>query len=453
LTLRVLPAAALLALLLANRDRFIPYDAGRWLFSADNAGKISASIYSLPSTFFEPADVVPFLSAVRRMAPRRTVLLLVDSPMARSLAGPAARLDLRLVHTGDRAFTPWARDTFSLVKGARGQVVVLVRPSSPLQTGRESDNAMGRELVNGLPSDLVRSWGDPGWSQAPVPFHNGQVLLTESEAWITLHTLEPRILEILGIPRVPVASFSTAEGVEAYLRAARRAAAELEVLYRRKVRFAHPLPENGTAAQRRAEMDRIGGGAGFDLDSYVTLLPPSSGSRPRALVADLRLGSGLLPEASAADWEALRAGYELARDPDVPKRLSAYQASVRPSRFADFLDFVASGLSRQGVAVSRLPIVFVPVDLLEDHSRMNGQPDFLLTWNNVVVEKFGSRLRAEGFSGLFRPGDRAAAASFAAAGCRLDLLPALVHSVILNGGYRCASNHLRNQRGRFSSAN
>jgi hypothetical protein len=40
-------------------------------------------------------------------------------------------------------------------------------------------------------------------------------------------------------------------------------------------------------------------------------------------------------------------------------------------------------------------------------------------------------------------GDAAARGAFAAAGARLDLVPPLVRSIILNGGYRCASAHVR----------
>jgi hypothetical protein len=40
-------------------------------------------------------------------------------------------------------------------------------------------------------------------------------------------------------------------------------------------------------------------------------------------------------------------------------------------------------------------------------------------------------------------GDAEARRIFAAAGCRLDLLPPLPSSIVLQGGYRCASNHLR----------
>jgi hypothetical protein len=69
--------------------------------------------------------------------------------------------------------------------------------------------------------------------------------------------------------------------------------------------------------------------------------------------------------------------------------------------------------------------------------------EFLITWNNVVAETRDGRLRAEGFASLIPTADRLVRETFAAAGARLDLFPPLVRSVILNGGYRCASNHVR----------
>ena len=70
-------------------------------------------------------------------------------------------------------------------------------------------------------------------------------------------------------------------------------------------------------------------------------------------------------------------------------------------------------------------------------------PDFLLTWNNVVVETRRGVLRAEGFASGIPSADAAAEKIFTRAGVRLDLLPPLVGSIVRNGGYRCASNHLR----------
>jgi len=44
---------------------------------------------------------------------------------------------------------------------------------------------------------------------------------------------------------------------------------------------------------------------------------------------------------------------------------------------------------------------------------------------------------------LLAAGDELARKTFAAAGYRLHLFPPLVRSIVLGGGYRCASNHLR----------
>jgi hypothetical protein len=246
----------------------------------------------------------------------------------------------------------------------------------------------------------------------------------------------------MGVARVPVSSFSETAGVEAYLGAARKAAGELERFYRRKVRWAHPLPDSGSAAERSAAMDGIGGGAGFDLDSYATFLPPEARGPARALIADVGLGLDLLARSSEADRKALARGYGLA-GADPVSRIASYQSAPRAARLERYLDLVAAGLGRQGVAVSRIPIFLVPVDLLGTTQTAPEEADFLVTWNNVVVQSGRGGTRAEGFSGLFPIGDRAAVETFARAGCRLDLLAPLVPSVIANGGYRCASNHLR----------
>ena len=437
--------AAALVLGAAGAAAPAPYAAGRWRFAADDAGRIEASVYSLPSDFFDPAEAVAFLSAVRRMAPSRDLLVLSDSRMARRIAEPAEKLKIRLMDDGGSAFTPWTRDTFSFLRAAGGGVVVLARPESALQGARQNDNAMGPLLVRSLPPDLARKWGHPLWSRAPVPFHNGQVLLTRRKAWISLHTLEPRALALLGLPRVPVDSFGDTAGIDRYLAAARRAAAELESLYGRPVAFVHALPSSGPRDSRSALMSRIGGGAGFDLDSYLTLLE-QPGGRVTALVGDLAGGIRLVRGSSRDDLDRMRSGYGLRpQGEDLRRLLLQYQESPRAGRFGEYLDLVAGSLREEGLDVRRLPLFLVPVSALED-GREDGEEDFLLTWNNVVAETRGRIRRAEGFASLLPAGDAEAARAFAAAGWRLDLLPPLVRSVVLNGGYRCASNHLRADR-------
>jgi len=416
----------------------VPYAPGL-RFTDDAELPLAASVYSLPSFFFDAAAADAFLSAVRKAAPDRELLVLIDPPLRRALEPRAAALRLRLLETRGRSYSPWPRDPFSLVRSAEGGVVVVVRPN--LQTGREDDAYMGAELVQDLPEDLDRAWGRITWTEAPVPFHNGQILPAEGSAWITLHSLEPRILALLGLSRVPVETFGTAAGVARYVEAAGRAAQELSGLWGRPVRFVHPLPAPGKDAAGPDLLRRIGGGAGYDLDSLVTLLPGSKGS-PTALVADVTAGRELLARLPAAEWSALRSGWGLA--PEGDKLATAVTAAQRTPRSEDldaFLDLTAEHLATEGFRVRRLPLLSIPFELLRDPGGLQGE--FLLTWNNVVAETRNGILRAEGFSSLLPSGDREALEAFSAAGARLDLFPPLVRSVILNGGYRCASNHVR----------
>jgi hypothetical protein len=185
-------------------------------------------------------------------------------------------------------------------------------------------------------------------------------------------------------------------------------------------------------------MRRIGGGAGYDLDSIVTLLPGG-----RALVADAAAGRSLLARLPAADWDSLRRGYGL--EPAggaLAAALTTAQGSPEMEALGGFLDLVAQQLAASGMTVRRLPILTVPVALLADRSGLSHE-SFLLTWNNAVVEARKGKVRAEGFSYLLPTGDQAARDAFAALGAHLDLFPPLVRSIVLNGGYRCASNHLR----------
>jgi hypothetical protein len=407
-----------------------------WEFAADTEGALAASVYSLPAAFVTPEEAGALLGTVRALAPDRTLLVLTDLPLAPA-AGAGARL--RVLDTLGRAYTPWPRDPLSLVRAPQGRVAVLLRPN--LQPGREEDASLGLELVQNLPADLDQAWGGVGWAEATTPFHNGQVLLSPDAAWVTLHSLEVRALELLGLERVPVASFGAPEGVARYLEAVRGAAAELERLYRRPVRFVHPLPGLGEGGG--ALMARLGGGAGFDLDSLLTLLPAPGGGLA-ALVADVEAGLELLTAAPSEEVAGLARAYGLAGDPGrLAPRLEAAQRSRRARALDEFLGLVAGHLAAEGVAVRRLPLLLVPTALLEGGEEA-GYPEFLLGWNNVVVERRPEgTLRAEGFSSLLPSGDARARAVFRQAGVALDLLPPLVESVVRNGGYRCASNHLR----------
>src|ERR1700724_1467971 len=329
-------------------DRLSAFGREPARFDDDADAPIAASVYSLPSSFFDSPVAAAFLAAVRAMAPGRDLLVLTDLPSRRRLVACCASPRLHLLETYGRGFSPWTRDPMSLTRRADGGVMVLVRPNA--QPGREEDGYLGAQLVRQLPPALDRAWGGVRWEVAPVPFHNGQVLLTRDAAWISIHSLEPRILALLGIDRVPVESFATAAGIERYFAAARQAAAELVALYRRPVRFVHPLPpevigdgggpaggrprsrprrrpaagragsassvtargDDGQLAASRDLVLRMGGGAGYDLDSVLTLLPAAPGRPAVALVASLAAGRALLAALTAEDWQALRRGYDLA---------------------------------------------------------------------------------------------------------------------------------------------
>lgn len=406
----------------------------------DPARSLSVSIYSLPSTFFEPPEVVALLRAVRRHAPGRLLITLTDLPMRRQVSEQARQLGVRLVETYGRGYSPWPRDPFTFFRAPGGRVVALVRPN--LQSGREVDATMLQELIQGLPEDVDRGWGEVEWGLAPVPFHNGHVLQTSDAAWISIHSLEVRILELLGLPKVPVESFHSSEGIDAYLGAARRAASELADLYRRPVRFVHPLPEEGSAESRGLSMDLLGGGAGYDLDSWLTLLPSPDGG-VRALIGDLAAGAELAAGLDGGDLDALAQGYRLGTAGDeLRQELVAAQRLPQARAFAAFLDLVAAHLESSGMEVFRLPLLRVPTAMMADPSAFERE-HFLLTWNNVVVEGPRTRIRAEGFSSLLTAGDRRAQEVFGEAGTELVLLPPLLRSIVLGGGYRCASNHLR----------
>lgn len=398
-------------------ERKVPFTTDfRFFDEAENP--LNASVYSLPSFFFSPEAAESFLAGVRKAAPDRTLIVLTDLPLRRRLEGSS--LKLRLLETYGRPYSPWPRDPFSFVRTPSGAIRVLVRPN--LQPGREEDASLGPELIQNLPDDLDRAWGGAAWAEAPVPFHNGQVLLTRDAAWITLHALEPHVLAALKLDRVPVETFSDSKGIDRYVTAAEKAARELESLYGRPVRFVHPL----RSADGPTLMRRIGGGAGYDLDSIVTLLPGK-----QALVADADAGRELLAKMKAEDWKSLRDGYGLTG------------AALAPSAGLDaFLDLVADHLEKEGMEVRRLPLLSVPVAGLRDRQGLT-HDEFLITWNNVVAETRAGRLRVEGFASLIPAGDRVAREAFTAAGAQLDLVPPLVRSVILNGGYRCASNHVR----------
>ena len=403
----------------SSAERRTTFDRGDLVLPDDVAGPIDASIFSLSTSYFTPAEAKRLLDAVHAAAPQRRIVVLGDTAMRNALSNDAARLRVSFADDLARAFSPWPRDPFIVARTKKGGVVFINRPN--LQPHREEDRNMVRAIVQELPPSVDEAWKRARWTTGPTPFHNGHILRTPDAVWITMHSVEPRALAILGLDHVPVETFDKPEGIARYFAAVRRAAAELQDFYGLPVRFVHRMDADVKL------MPRLGAGAGFDLDSIVTILPRANG-KTDALVGDLRLGAAA---ALHADWTAAKKAYGLRRAPDAATQNIALQ---------QFLDEVAGELARDGMTVRRIPLIVVPKSVV---ARDDVPADFLLTWNNVVLEQRGATRRAEGFASLLPSVDAAVKKVFEASGYRLDLYPPLVRSVILGGGYRCASNHLR----------
>lgn len=422
---------------LARREEL---EASPLTLASDAAGPITCSFYSLFSWFFSADESRELLSAVRRLGADREIVALVDSDLAEALEPTVRSFRVNLLDSLGRGYSPWPRDPFSLARRRDGGVTFLVRPNR--QVEREEDAFLAQELIQNLPPRLDRTLGEPRWTVSPRPFHNGQMLLTERDLWLSVHSLEVRVLELLKLDRVPVESFNQSAGIARYVAASQQAARELGEIFRRQARFVHPLPDGSDLTADQTLMQTLAGGAGFDLDSLLTLLEPPGGARV-ALIGDLTLGQALVERLSANEATVLIERYGL-RGParSVLAELVAASGTQRSLALGGFLDQLALSLGEQGWQIRRLPLLRVPLSLREDSEGI-ALPDFLLTWNNVVLESRGGRLRAEGFASLLPTADADVVRTFREVGVDLTLLPPLVRSVILSGGYRCASNHLR----------
>src|SRR5215207_4262975 len=87
-----------------RRAAFAPADQR---FDSDVSGRLKASVYSLPSFFFDEAAAVAFLSGVRALDPGRTLIVLTDSPLLGRLKVSARALRLHLIDTHGRPYSPW----------------------------------------------------------------------------------------------------------------------------------------------------------------------------------------------------------------------------------------------------------------------------------------------------------------------------------------------------------
>jgi hypothetical protein len=439
-------------------SREVPAPASGLVFPDEIDAPIEATFFSFPSRWFG-GDVEPLarlLRAVRERAPEREIVVLADLPVREPLETAVPDLGIRWIESHGLPYSPWPRDPFSTARLPGGGLVLVNRPD--LQGGREGDAWMARELIQNLPPELDERWGGPRgdqggvrWAEAPFFFHNGHVVMAGGAAWTSLHGLERRVLEVLGLDRVPVESFATDGGVDRYAEAARKVMDEMSAFYGKSVRLVHPLPPRGMPIERRgAIMQAIGGGASIDLDSIVSFVPaPDSDESSEgliALVGDLDAGRELVAALSNDDLRSLKETYDLSPPPrDLQGLLVGAQRAHRAASLDAFLELIAGHLAAEGVEVRRLPLLGVPTTLLSDRERYE-HDHFLIGWHNVVLETRSGRVRAEGFASGVAAGDALARRIYQEAGVELTLLPPLVESVKSNGGYRCASNQVRSPR-------
>lgn len=393
---------------------------------------IVASLYSFPSVFFTPEEVIPLLREIHRIAPGRKLLVLCDAPMRTALEPLASEMPLTLIETFGRPYSPWIRDVMSFRRRPDGRVVLVLRPDT--QLGRQDDAHMGQALLQQLPGHLLSGWL-PAWTASTIPFHNGQILETEESAWISLHSLKAQLRRATGVDRAPDDGRLEPGSASRYLTSAREAAGELARLLAKPARFVHPVGPDDETPEGFA---RLLGGASFDLDSVLTLLP---GAPVRALVGDPAGGRRLLETVGAAELDRLAESFGLRlRGEELRGELLAAQREPVALELQAFVDTIARHLQGDSIEVARLPLLRIPASAL---TSPRVDRDFLISWNNVTLERTVEGFQAEGFASPLESGNAIAHAAFERAGYRLHLLPPLVESIARNGGYRCASNHLR----------
>lgn len=428
--------------------RWTPADAG-WRTLDDGAAPIHATVFSLPSRFFDATDCLALLRACRERRPERALIALTDHGSTADERGAvfraeAAKLGIDLIDPLGREFSPWLRDPFLFVSRGSQEVAIFSRPNA--QSGREHDTLAARQIIQGLSPEVDRRFGGWQWTPMPMPFHGGHLIHAPEATWISVHSVEERVLELLKQKVLDVVELKKAEPWRRYANAVDAAARELAQLCQRPVRFVHPWPVDPNGPDHLALVGSLSGGNDADLDVLLTVLP--TGSSPTVLVGDIDLGLDGLRQASADELADFARRFQIARSPEVARtELLEYQQSARIRALDAFLEMVARHFQDEGRAVRRTPLVQVPTRLIAGHPKFAAdQPHahFPIGFSNVVLETTpADGASAEGFGSGLPSLDRVAESVFTAAGYRLTLYRPLVESLIGEGGYRCATQEIR----------
>ena len=420
-------------------DRELLTNPADWEIDDDGLSPISSLLFSMPASMFAREDCQGLLDSVQHHSPNTDLLVLTD---ATGLGGPRTRIATPWM-TG---LTPWLRDPFLVARDSGNRLTLLSRTLH--QSGREADRLTGRQIVSAAPEAWDQALGPVHWSDVSFPFHGGQLLFTPGTVWVSVHSLEWRLLQILETERIDPSQLSSPEGWADFVRAVNQAADELSTLCHREVRFVHPWPTPPPDMSHRDYVDSLAGGNDLDLDTLIAILAHPDGLT--LVVGDIAQGSTIAASTSNPSWNAFakKTGIDLGANA-LRNGLIAAQTSKRVIGIQRFIDLVESHFSNQGLSTRRTPLLMVPTAFITRNPRLSAnQPHdwFPLGYSNVVIESIPNSeqpLRAQVFSTGLPEFDQTAKKTYEEIGCSLILHPPLMESLICEGGFRCATQQVR----------
>lgn len=442
-----------------SRPRERPFESGSFELVDDGTSPITSHLFSLPSTHFDPAACLETLRSVRSACPEAELLVLSDfmgssQPAARTFCEELRSMGCRLLPTlGQSPPSPWLRDPMLPLEDEEGRLIFLSRPNR--QSGRESDLKVSRQLVSAAAQDWDEEHREVSWSPCPTPFHGGHLIFTPGSVWLSVHSVETRVLELMNIDRIDVTKLLKPEGWANYCRAVDAAVDELGAALGVQTNLVHPWPSPPPGMSHSEFISALGGGNDIDLDVLLTLIPDqTSHAGVVALVGSTDASRPLIEKLTATELETFAQSFGM----DLPAtqlrpRLQTWQGSPKVSGLEDFLKLVSLHLASMDIPVATTPLVFVETKLITSHPRLsNDQPHvhFPLGHCNAVLERVAptanrnSRsMRAHAFMSGLPSLDSKATSAYEEIGCQLHLHPPLIESLVLEGGFRCATQQIR----------
>jgi len=414
----------------------IAYRSGEWQATDDAESPILSTLFCFPSRFFDPLQATNVLRSISEKNPARKILVMSDQVDALRLAYDVT--SITWVPVADHKLSPWLRDPLLAMRNKAGAFCFLTRPN--LQQGREDDSSMVRWIASNTPESFVRSLGKMQWAESPVNFHGGNMLFTHDRVWLSVHSLQERVLQILGWKTIETERLSKPDILKQFEQAVETARNDVEMICGKKAYFVHPWPVPFEL------MESIAGGNDIDLDTVLTLLPQDNGIT--AMAGNLRMGRSHIERLSAEELSAFGQAFSMSESTDnLRKMLLLYQDSLRATALSRFLDLCTKHLEQMGISTVQTPLFLVPTELIAGRSKYAKEvphKHFPIGFCNVVAHRNSQGERvAEGYSSFLPSLEETATALYQQIGYRLDLYPALAESIAFEGGYRCSTQEIR----------